>query len=36
MTSHPPDHVTPGTFDHLFEQVHENLGIPMPVDYPRG
>jgi hypothetical protein len=35
MRHHPPDHVTVGTFDQLFEQVHHQLGIPMPADYPR-
>jgi hypothetical protein len=33
--SHPPDHCTVGTFDHLFEQVHAQLEMPMPADYPR-
>jgi len=33
--SHPPGHVTVGTFDHLFEQVHQQLEMPMPADYPR-
>lgn len=32
----PLPHVTTAQFDHVFEQVHQQLGIPMPADYPRG
>lgn len=31
----PPPHVTVRQFDHVFEQVHQQLGIPMPEHYPR-
>jgi hypothetical protein len=40
MTAPPPDpepvpHVTVREFDHVFEQVHQQLGMTMPSEYPR-